>query len=107
MNPQEPASLAVLAHKVNSMHEDFKEMRAVLQDLTAAINKLALVEERQSQFAAAQDRAFDALKSHGERIRALEIRAPGGDRVAMWLDRGTWALVALFFTYLAKQAGLL
>lgn len=102
-----PAEIAVLSSKVDMMHSDFRDMKSVLQELTAAINQLALVEERQAQFAAAQDRAFGTLKAHDDRIRTLELRAPENDRVAKWIDRGAWAIIAAVGMYVAKKTGLI
>ena len=39
--PPDDASFAVLAHKVDTMHQDVTGIRSVLKDLTEAINKLA------------------------------------------------------------------
>ena len=74
LNEKTDSTLAVLSHRVEAMHDDFSEMRSVLKELTAAINKLALVEERQTQFAEAQERAFKVIAKIEERLTALERR---------------------------------
>lgn len=101
------ATLAILSHRVEAMHEDFSDMRAVLKELTAAINKLALVEERQTQFAEAQERAFKVIAKIEERLTALERRAPELQRTNVWIDRAVLAVIAIAFLFVAKKVGLL
>jgi hypothetical protein len=94
----------VLSHKLQTLHEDVGEMKAVLKDLTAAITKLALIEERQTQAAAAQERAFKALERVEQRVSDLEVYVPANKRVSVWLDRATWGGLLLMFV--AKKTGL-
>lgn len=101
------ATLAILSHRVEAMHEDFTEMRAVLKELTAAINKLALVEERQTQFAEAQERAFKVIAKIEERLTALERKAPDVQRTNIWVDRAVLGVIAIVFLFIAKKVGLL
>lgn len=100
------ATLAVLSHRVEAMHEDFTEMRAVLKELVNAIHKLALVEERQTQFADAQERAFKTLEKIEARVAALERQAPGSLRTNAWVDRAVLCIVAVAFLLIVKKVGL-
>ncbi len=72
----------VLTVKLQVLHEDVGEMKSVLKDLTAAITKLALIEERQTQAAAAQERAFAVLAKLEERVSSLEAYVPANKRVS-------------------------
>lgn len=101
------ASLAILNHRVEAMHQDFSEMRSVLKELTAAIHKLALVEERQTQFADAQERAFKVIGKIEERLTELERRIPETDRTRLWVDRAVLWVVAAVSLFAAKKLGLL
>jgi hypothetical protein len=96
----------ILTLKLQVLHEDVGEMKSVLKDLTAAITKLALIEERQTQAAAAQERAFGVLAKLEERVSSLEAYAPANKRVSVWLDRATWAALGLLGMYIAKKVGL-
>lgn len=107
LNENTDATLAILNHRVEAMHGDFSEMRSVLKELTAAINKLALVEERQTQFAEAQERAFKVIAKIEERLTALERRAPELQRTNVWIDRAVLAVIAIVFLFFAKKVGLL
>ena len=100
--PPDDASFAVLAHKVEAMHSDFGEIRAVLRDLTSAINKLALVEERQTQAAQAQERAFGVLEklenrldAMDNRVKALEIEEPMQKQTSGWVIAAVWGFAGL------------
>lgn len=101
------ATLAILSHRVESMHQDFSEMRAVLKELASAITKLALVEERQMQFSEAQERAFKIIGKIEERVTALERQAPGVLRTNVWVDRAVLGVIAIVFLFIAKKVGLL
>jgi hypothetical protein len=100
-------SLALLNHRVEVMHDDFTEMRAVLKELTTAINKLTVVEERQTQFAEAQERAFNVIAKIEERLTALEKRVPENDRVKVWVDRSVIAVLGVVFLFVVKKIGLM
>lgn len=96
------ANFAVLAHKVDAIHADVGEMRTVLRDLTNAIIKLALVEERQSQFAIAQERGFKVLEkieakldALDERVKTLEVSEPEQQRTSTWVTAAVWGFVGI------------
>lgn len=101
------AAIKILTSKVESMREDFTEIRAVLKELTAAINKLALVEERQAHFAGAQERAFKVIAAIEERVTALEKRGPEDDRIKAWIDRAVLTVMGVVFLSIAKATGFL
>jgi len=96
----------LLSHKLQVLHEDVGEMKSVLKDLTAAITKLALIEERQTQAAAAQERAFQALERVEQRVSSLEAYVPANKRVNVWLDRFLWGAIGLLLMFIAKKTGL-
>lgn len=84
----------LLALKLQSLHEDVGDIKGTLQNLTAAITKLALVEERLSVTMTAQERAFGAIASVEKRLSALEAKVPVTDSTMKWVDRGITAIVA-------------
>ena len=96
----------MLSAKLEALHGDVSEMRAALKDLTSAITKLALIEERQTNTQMAQDRAFQAIKSVeirlyeiekllpidlGKRLQKLESKMPENALTAKWV----WHVVTL------------
>lgn len=86
--------LNLLSVRLQSLHEDVGDIKGTLQNLTAAITKLALVEERLSVTMTAQERAFVAIANVEKRLSALESKVPVTDNAMKWVDRGITALVA-------------
>ena len=100
------AEADVLSHKLETLHTDVRKIESVLQDLTAAITRLAVVEERQSTTAAALERAFKALGKVEDRVAALELQVPSNRKLSVWVDRVTWAALGLLGMYIMKSLGL-
>ena len=100
------AEADVLSHKLETLHTDVRKIESVLQDLTAAITRLAVVEERQSTTAAALERAFKALSKVEDRVAALELQVPANRKLSVWVDRVTWAALGLLGMYVMKSLGL-
>ena len=98
---------ALLAAKLGALHDDVSEIKAALTKLSDAITKLALVEERQTQAAAALERAFTAIEKIERRLASLEQVQPEQKRTAKWLERAVVAIVAAVAAMFAKKAGLL
>ena len=84
----------LLSVRLQSLHEDVGDIKGTLQNLTAAITKLALVEERLSVTMAAQERAFAAISNVEKRLSKLENKVPVTDNAMKWVDRGITAIVA-------------
>jgi len=92
---------------VESFHEDIDEIKAALRELTAAVTKLALIEQQIAYGAKAQERAFTALEKLEGRVAGLEQTALISKRAADWVDRGMWVAAAAAAMFVAKQTGLL
>ena len=112
---QQGHEVNILSARLQSLHEDVGEMKSALRELTSAITKLALIEERQSQTQMAQERAFTAIKkvedglaaieklippNFSERLTALEQKSPMNDMTNKWVWHGVTALVAGFLVYI-------
>lgn len=87
-------NIDLLSARIHTLHEDVSEIKGTLQNLTTAITKLALVEERLANTTAAQERAFGAISKIENRLSALEFKVPVTDNAMKWVDRGVTALVA-------------
>lgn len=98
--------IAVLAHKVDSLHADFSEMRSVLKELAEAITKLALVEERQTQLSSAMERAFTVLERLEQRVSVIESEMPQARQVHTWVVRGIWVLASAAVIFVGWKVGL-
>lgn len=100
------ATVLLIAHKLESLHEDVGAMRDVLKELTSAITKLALIEERQSQAALAQERAFKVLEKLESRVDKLEASAPINNQASTFVMRALWAAGAAAAMFVAAKTGL-
>ena len=67
---------SVLTVKIDMLHNDVSDMKTALNELSKAITKLALVEERQAKTADAMERAFKAIGKIEDRLSALVLAAP-------------------------------
>ncbi len=98
---------SVLTVKIDMLHSDVVEMKTALSELSKAITKLALVEERQAQTADAMERAFKAIGKIEDRISALELAAPKTKETNAWVDRFILALVMAVAGFIGTKLGLL
>lgn len=73
-----------------------------LRTLTDQVGKLVLIEERQGRMYEAQERAFKALSSLDERVKALELAQPITARTNVWVERGLIAVAAAVGAMLLK-----
>lgn len=96
----------VINHKLSTLHEDVGEMKTALNRLTDAVTKLALLEERQANAAAALERAFMAIERVEERLKRLELHLPASKRVNEWVDRSVVFALGLMVMYVVKKVGL-
>ncbi len=96
----------LLTHRLDTLHEDVGEVKNALKELANAITKLALIEERQTQAAAAQERAFVAIERIEERVAALEMQVPANKRVSVWVDRTMYASAGLLVMFVLKRTGV-
>ena len=96
----------VLNQRLATLHEDVSEMKAVLKELTSAVNKLALVEQQQNQMAKAMERAFTAIEKVEARVAEIEKRLPEVTRTSIWVDRAIWGAVAAAGALAIKKIGL-
>jgi prefoldin subunit 5 len=93
----------LLSAKLQTLHSDVSDVKSSLKDLTVAINKLALVEERLSNATAAQERSFKAMEKLEERIDNLEKAQVIDDNTSKWIDRGVVAFVGAAVAYIWER----
>jgi len=92
-----------LASKLMSLHDDVSEIKGALKDLTSAITKLALIEERQSVTNAALERAFVAISRVEDRLSELERLAPINNQARAWVERFVLALAGGVIVFIWDQ----
>ncbi len=92
-----------LTSKLFSLHEDVSEIKGALRDLTSAITKLALIEERQTVTNAALERAFVAISRVEDRLTELERIAPMNNQSRAWVERFVLALAGAALVFIWEQ----
>ena len=95
--------LTEMAGKLMSLHEDVTEIKGALRDLTSAITKLALIEERQSVTNAALERAFGAISRVEDRLTEIERLAPINNQSRVWVERFVLALAGAALVFIWDQ----
>ena len=95
--------IATLANKLQSLHTDVSDIKGALKDLTIAINKLAVIEERQSTITAAIERAFSAISRIEDRLSAIEKEVPNNHRIGAWVDRAIYAILGIAVMFIFDQ----
>ena len=98
---------SVLSVKLEMLHSDVVDVKTALNELSKAITKLALVEERQSQTAEAMERAFKAIGKIEERLVALEQAAPKSKETSAWVDRLILGVMVAVLSFAAAKLGLM
>ena len=93
----------MLSARLHTLHGDVADIKTSLKDLAAAINKLALVEERLTNTTAAQERSFKAIEKLEERIDELEKKTVTADNTSKWIDRGLVAALGAFFAFIWER----
>jgi DNA repair ATPase RecN len=122
--PNETARVERLVHHIQRISDGVGEMKAAMREMAAAINRLAVIEERQNQDRVALERAFSAIsdlsKKHDQaitrtmeivdkidgRMRALEMAQPMQSKVAEWVEKALFAAAAAAVMFVAGKAGL-
>lgn len=96
-----------LESRLHMLHEDVGDIKTALKDLTSAITRLALVEDRMATASAAQERAFKAIAEVERKVIEIEKILAAQVKTTNWVDRGIWAGLAALGVYILKKVGLL
>lgn len=97
----------VLAAKIEMLHSDIVDMKDAIAQLSQAITKLAIVEERQTQTAEALERAFKLIGKLEDRMSDLEKAQPKQKETSAWVDRFIlWAVMGVM-GFVGAKIGLL
>ena len=66
-----PDTLALIDHRLSSIENGYSELRDAIKELAAAINKLAIIDERQVQSALVMDKLTNAVDKAHSRVDNL------------------------------------
>ncbi len=93
--------------KLDALQENVSEIKDSIKTLTAAIVRLAVVEERLGNNSQALERAFANIEKVGQRVMDLEAQAVQSKQTNGWVEKGLWAAAAAACMYIAKKVGLI
>lgn len=98
--------VSVLSTRLEALHSDVGEIKSAMNNLSAAMTKLALVEERQTASNQALERAFNSIAKIEERLLPLEKADAHNKRTNKYMDSIIWAAAAASVMFVAAKAGL-
>lgn len=102
-----PPETAALMERITGMQNDISEIKGSINVMAAAIQKLSVIEERQANAAAAQERAFAEISRLNAKVERLEAERANTATAAKWVDRGIVGVVTAASIFAAKKIGLL
>lgn len=81
MSPITPEAIArggdpvvhLIAARLDTLHGDMQEIKGVQKEMAAAFSKLILIEERQANTHAAQERAFKVIETLEKKLEGYTI----------------------------------
>jgi len=92
--------------RLDQMERNLDETRSTLREVATALNKLAVIEERQQASSTAIERLAVEQKKLDERLRALEIAEPMQAQTAEWVKNAIWAAASAAAMFAANRLGL-
>lgn len=102
-----PPETAALMERITGMQSDISEIKGSINVMAAAIQKLAVIEERQANAAAAQERAFAEIARLNSKVERLEAERARTATANKWVDRGIVGVVTAAAIFAAKKIGLM
>ena len=105
-DPRMDPLVSILSTRLEALHQDVGEIKNAMNSLSAAITKLALVEERQAVTNQALERAFNAIGTIEKRVADLEKADAHNKRTNKYVDSVVWALAAGSLMFVAAKVGL-
>lgn len=91
----------LLAYRLEAVGADLQEIKTTMRDLAAAVQRLAVIEERQTVTNDAVGRAFSEIErvlknqeALSARITRLELAQPIQAQTSDWVQRIVWLVVA-------------
>ncbi len=108
---QDDTKLEGVLEKITSLKEDVSELKdstkESMKEISLAISKLVLIEERQSNTNEAFNRLLKQLDVLDDRIKVLEKAEPLYKLVAKWVLTAVWGAVVLIAVFVGKFVGLI
>lgn len=97
------ADMGLISEKILTLHSDVSDVKHSIKELTSAINKLAVVEERLSHSNQMLDGLFKHQAKIDERLERLEKQALASEGSAKWIDRTLVGLLGAFLVFIWER----
>ena len=91
---------------METLHKDVTDIKFAMRDLTTAITKLALIEERLSNNSNSLERAFKVLEGIENRVSNLEKENPAVKKLVRWIDFLVIGAVVILLGYVLRHIGV-
>jgi len=115
---QQDLGMQLIIDRIGLLHEDVGELRddtrASMKEIAGALNKLIIIEERQSHMNEAYARVLTNLEKSDfrhttleQRVDALEKEQPMSKLVAKWVIAAVWTAASAAVVLLAKFIGVM
>lgn len=117
-------TIASLSMQLGILQSEMSGVRDNLKEMTAAITKLAVIEERMVASTLQQERMLEIIRENRsetniyleklaekstrleERLDNLEKGAPLQKLISNWVISGVWAVICIVALFIAKKVGL-
>lgn len=96
-----------LEQDIRRVRDDQHAIRAAIERMSEAVNRIALVEERQAAASQAIDLVMRTLERIDERVRKLEIDEPMQRKVSEWVTTAIWMAAVAAVMFVAAKVGLI
>lgn len=95
----------IIAIKLDGLHSDVSDLKEVLREMSQAVAKLAVIDERQSQASQSLERAFVAIEKVEARLGRLEQAAPLQKQTSRWVEMAVLGIVVIAVEYFFRKVG--
>jgi chromosome segregation ATPase len=93
-HPSNEAQLATLIAQQESLTGAVSEIKDAMHQMAAAVQKLAIIDERQANDRQSIDRAFSEIEKLNTRVKDLEDAAPAQKQASDWVHRSVSQIVS-------------
>jgi hypothetical protein len=94
------SKIVVLEEQTKNMSEDISDIKTSLRDIAAAMNSLAVLEQKHNDSYDAIVRAHKRIDDVEPRLRKIEISTAQ----QLWMERVLWVSAAFVINYFLSQA---
>mgnify|MGYP000188658014 FL=1 len=93
------SKISVLEEQTKNMSEDINDIKTSLRDIAAAMQSLAVLEQKHNDSYDAIVRAHKRLDDQENRVRKIELSTASH----LWMERVVWVSAAFAINYVLSQ----